>query len=190
MQEIAPGLWRWTAPHPEWRRARKRDSPSDWPRDVGCVLAELPDAVALIDPLLTETEHWDRLRERVGRRATHVLTTITWHRRSRDEVLRRFGGDREPPAGVEPIRLKPIRETVYWLPEQRALVPGDALIGDGAGGIRMCPESWLGYLKGVGHPELRAALTPLLGLGVEHVVVSHGEPVVGGGGAALDAALR
>ncbi len=32
---------------------------------------------------------------------------------------------------------------MYWLPEPRALVPGDLLIGDGEGGVRMCPESWL-----------------------------------------------
>ena len=56
--------------------------------------------------------------------------------------------------------------------------------------MRLCPPSWLNYL-GIddGVEELRAALQPLLELPVEHVLVSHWEPVVGGGLAALKRAL-
>src|SRR3989442_13284225 len=50
--EIAPGLVRWTAPHPEWRAGAAPGSPADWEQMRGSVLYELPDAVALIDPLL------------------------------------------------------------------------------------------------------------------------------------------
>ena len=32
---------------------------------------------------------------------------------------------------------------MYWLPGPGALVPGDRLIGDGEGGVRVCPQSWL-----------------------------------------------
>ena len=75
-----------------------------------------------------------------------------------------------------------MRENVFWLVGYRALVPGDTLIADDAGGVRMCPESWLGYSKPrVGHAELREALAPVLDLPVERVLVSHGEPVVAGG---------
>jgi hypothetical protein len=41
----------------------------------------------------------------------------------------------------------------------------------------------------VGHPELRAALAPLVELPVERVLVSHGEPVLENGHAALSRAL-
>ena len=30
-QQVAPGLWRWTAGHPEWEAPRRVDSPADWP---------------------------------------------------------------------------------------------------------------------------------------------------------------
>ena len=86
--------------------------------------------------------------------------------------------------GVEAFPIEGFDETIYWLPEPRALVPGDLLIGDGEGGIRMCPESWLrGYLpeEGARIAELRAALLPLLELPVEHVLASHWSPVIGGG---------
>jgi glyoxylase-like metal-dependent hydrolase (beta-lactamase superfamily II) len=51
----------------------------------------------------------------------------------------------------------------------------------------MCPKSWLP--EGKGHAELVESLRPLLELPVERVLVSHGEPVLEDGGAALAAAL-
>jgi hypothetical protein len=77
---------------------------------------------------------------------------------------------------------------MFWLPEHRTLVPGDRLIGSSGGGLRMCPESWLGGLP-VGVPELRAALRPLLDLPIERVLVSHGEPVLERGREAVARAL-
>ena len=98
--------------------------------------------------------------------------------------------DAPPPAGVEALPVAGFDETIYWLPGPRALVPGDRLIGDGSGGVRMCPPSWLDYLPDAGGiAALRDALAPLLELPVEHVLVSHGEPVVGDGRKALAAAL-
>jgi hypothetical protein len=29
LQELAPGLWRWTAPHPDWQPPKSPDSPAD-----------------------------------------------------------------------------------------------------------------------------------------------------------------
>ena len=79
---------------------------------------------------------------------------------------------------------------MFWLPEHRALVPGDRIMG-APGGLRLCPESWLGYLpSGIGLSELRRALRPLLELPIARVLVSHGRPVISGGHAALAAALE
>ena len=78
---------------------------------------------------------------------------------------------------------------MVWIPEHRALVPGDRLIADGRGGVRPCPASWLGYLPDYGAEELRAALLPLLDLPVELVLTSHGDPVLRDGHAAIRAAL-
>ena len=194
MREIAPGLYYWTAAHPNWDPVHETDSPADWPEHVGCVLFEGPDAVVLVDPLVPE-ERWGELDQRIAGRHVVVLTTMRFHGRSRDAVLERYGGtkirhDAPMPAGVEALPIPGFDETMYWLPEPRALVPGDRLIGDRAGGVRLCPPSWLDYIPSdEGVDELREALKPLLELPVEHVLLSHGEPVVGDGSEALARAL-
>jgi hypothetical protein len=167
------------------------DSPEDWEQIVGCVLYESPDAVVFIDPLLPADHRsfWDFADERVGGRRVVVLTTVAPHRRSRDEVSRRYGAStsrakRNLPAGVEPIVLRGAGETMFWLPEVRTLVPGDRILGADGGGLRLCPESWLYWAK-VSREGLRSLLGPLLELPVERVLVSHGEPVLSNGASAL-----
>ena len=193
LAEIRPRLVRWTAPHPDWELGAEPDSPADWPQDVGCTLYEAPTATVFIDPLVPD-DLWPDLDERVRGRdlPVRVLTTIRWHRRSRDEVLARYSGSEDVVDGVVPIPLEGLGETLYWLPEHRALVAGDRLIGAPGGGVRPCPESWLhddGGAKGRTAEELRQALLPLLELPIELVLVSHGEPVLEGGRDTLAAAL-
>lgn len=78
-----------------------------------------------------------------------------------------------------------------WLPQVRALVAGDRIIGDGRGGLRLCPESWLRYLtSGMTVAGLREALRPLLDLPIELVLPSHGDLVLEDGRRALAKALR
>ena len=79
---------------------------------------------------------------------------------------------------------------MVWLPRPRALIPGDRLLGDDRRGLRMCPPGWLRYLEpGLSYEELRQELRPLLDLPVERVLVSHGEPVLRDGRAAIERAL-
>ena len=66
-------------------------------------------------------------------------------------------------------------------------MPGDVILGDGKGGLRLCPQSWLP--AGIDHRRLREALKPLLDLPVERVLGSHGEPVVDDAHARLAEAL-
>jgi hypothetical protein len=186
VQRIAAGLWRWTARHPEWEPDAEPESPADWPPDVGCVAYETGGSVALIDPLV---EAWDPLDALVAGRPVAVLTTIGWHRRSSAEAIGRYGASTDAPAGVEPIAFPDAGETMFWLSEPCALVPGDRVLG-AAGGLRLCPESWLRYLPGrIGLGELREELRPLLDLPIERVLVSHGEPVLSRGRDALAEAL-
>jgi len=201
--EIAPGLWRWTAYHDEWKK------------DVGCVYCESKDGIVLIDPLIPP-EDADRflstLDREVAGKPVHVLVTIFWHTRSATEMIERYGarvwapttaraavarragavtdafrpGDALP-GDVEPFRTARRTEVVYWIPNHAALVPGDVLLGDGSGGVRMCPESWLP--SATKHSDLAASLAPLLELPVDRILVSHGEPVLENGREALAAAL-
>ena len=50
VQELRPGLWRWTADHPEWNHAE------NWGPEVASVYAELPDAVAVLTAVVVQTE--------------------------------------------------------------------------------------------------------------------------------------
>ena len=91
--EIAPGLLRWTAPHPEWDPYAQPGSSGDWGQMVGSVLYELPATVVLIDPLLPtddRAQFLEWLDQRVAGRPVSILTTISWHRRDREELAERF----------------------------------------------------------------------------------------------------
>jgi hypothetical protein len=91
---------------------------------------------------------------------------------------------------VETVQIKGAGETMVWLPEHRALIPGDRLLGDDADGVRLCPDSWLRYLpSGMTQAGLRKALRPLLDLPVEMVLTSHGAPVLSGGRDAIARAI-
>ena len=149
-----------------------------------------------IDLLLPERPPWQRLDRLVGGRRVHVLTTISFHRRSRDAVAERYRAAtsrarRSLPRGVESVPLPRFGETMFWLLEQRALVAGDRILGGRRGGLRLCPQSWLRYLpSSPSVDELRHALRPLLELPIELVLVSHGKPVLRRGHAALARALE
>jgi hypothetical protein len=182
--ELAPRLWRWTAPHPEWVAGAEPGSPDDWDEVVGSVLYDTGEAAVFIDPLLPpdEASFWRWADERVGSRAVHVVTTVAPHRRDRDRVAARYGAStsrarRSLPAGVESVIVRGAAETMFWLPEPGALVPGDRLLGADGGNLRLCPESWLSYVA-VDRARLRVALLPILDLPVQRVLVSHGEPVL------------
>ena len=187
MEEIVPGLWRWTAPHPAWAPGAEPDSPEDWEQYVGSVLYEDRDAAVFIDPLVPgdEDQFWSWADDRVAGRSVMVLTTLSPHRRSREQVAQRYEAStsrakRDLPSGVESIVLRGARETMFWLPEHRTLVPGDRILGAPGGGLTLCPESWLYWVR-VDRDELRTLLKPLLDLPIERVLVSHGEPVLSRG---------
>ena len=199
VRELRPGLWRWTAQHPDW--TPDEGGPDGWEQDVGCVYYEGPECVCLIDPLVPPEPDRERFLSALDRdveraaRPVAVLLTVFWHERSAIQLAERYGASvwkrdsaSEPPRGVGTFPVERSDETLLWLPEHGALVAGDVLLGAGGGGVRVCPDSWL--------PEkmrgrvIRDALRPLLELPVEMVLVSHGEPVVEDARAALAHALE
>jgi hypothetical protein len=195
--EAPQALYRWRAPHPDWRPAADADGPEDWEELVGSILYEQDGLAVLFDPLLPRDgreQFLDWLDERLGDRDVRILTTIHWHRRDREQLAERYCRSSAPawnaiPPGVEPKPLRGAGETLYWLPGPRALVSGDRLLGDGQGGVRLCPDSWLRRVA-VDRRGLARLMRPLLELPVERLLVSHGEPVLHDGRAALARALR
>ncbi|HEX7145730.1 MAG TPA: hypothetical protein VF225_10530 [Gaiellaceae bacterium] len=193
MLEITPGLRRWTAFHDHWEE------------DVGSLAVQTSDGLVLIDPIDPPNE---------VAAADHVLITVYWHGRStgtlgakrvwasaRSErplksrgiaVTDPFRAGNALPGGIRAFQTARSAEVVYWLPDQRAVVVGDVLLGAGAkprptsDPLRLCPQRWLGKET---HDDLRSTLRPLLDLPVERVLVSHGEPILSGGKQALAAAL-
>jgi hypothetical protein len=189
--EIASGLWRWCAAHPEWTPE------DDWGQMVGSVLYERGEVAVLIDPLLPRDgrdEFLGWLDGRIAGRPVSVLTTIRWHGRDGTALAARYGAasqsqaPSEAPLGVSPLPLNGAGEVVYWLQDAAALVPGDSLLGDGRGGLQVCPESWLDDVS-VDRRQLACLLAPLLDLPLERVLVSHGEPVLQRGRGALARAI-
>jgi glyoxylase-like metal-dependent hydrolase (beta-lactamase superfamily II) len=186
VEALAPNLWTWTAPHPDWTPA---DAGSEgWERDVrSCALAA-DDQLVLLDPLDPPP---DVLSLAEGR-AVSVVLTCAWHRRSAGELVERFGATvYTPEAGVDALEL-PARgyavgdelpggvigaaayypqEVVLWLPGPRALFAGDAF----ASPPLRFQRAWLppGLTVEAALPRLRL----LLALPVEIFVVGHGEPV-------------
>jgi hypothetical protein len=199
LRELRPGLYRWTARHPDAEADPQAGSLADWGPDVGSVAYAGRDALLLVDPLVPSDrsdlqEELDELVRRHGRPVV-ILTTLQFHRRTREELVARYGAStsrakKALPEGVETIQVRGAGETMVWLPERAALIPGDRLLGGERGGLRLCPESWLRYLPSkMTQTQLRKALGPLLELPVEMVLVSHGEPVLSGGREALAQAL-
>ena len=205
VRELRSGVWRWTARHPDW-------TPADtaWGPDVGSY-ALTGEGLVLVDPLVPADDaerFWAALdRDAAAHGPPRVVLTVPWHRRSTEAVLDRYDGaelwlyehretsDLQPthtfgtrdelPGGLRAFDSGWYGEVELWAPRERAVVTGDVLLGEG-GGVRMCPDSWLGD---VSRAAVLEALRPLLELPVEAVLPTHGEPVVEGAADALARAL-
>jgi len=196
--EVRPGLYTWTAVHPDW--TPDDGGPDGWDPEVSSYLYESSDGLVLFDPLILDDATWRAVDERVARLGPpHILITLFWHVRSAREIADRYPGTRVWARGREPfvtemrkrvdvtdpfelggplpagIQTQEPREVVFWIPEHRALVAGDVLLTDRAGGVRLTP--WLGDQP---PEELRDAVRPLLELPVDLVLLAHGGPVENG----------
>src|SRR4051794_5152228 len=194
MEELRLDLWTWTAPHPEWKP--EDAGPDGWDELVRCYAVEGGGTLVLIDPL----EPPDELRSR----AEAVLLTVWCHERSAQELGLPIRVPPDPDhavdgavpysagdvlaGGVEASPGFSPGEPLLWIPEHGALVAGDILLGDGEGGIRLEPETWMP--KGTTAREAAAGLRPLLELPVELLLPTHGDPVTEGARERLAEALR
>jgi hypothetical protein len=200
--EIIEGLWRFEALHPEW--TEQEGGEEGWEPSVAWWAVAVADGFVFIDPLVDDWDALDRLLAGQGG-CTGVVRTCHWHQRSVPDVVSRYDVEvwARPysDAGVRydadhavsdrdelfdewrVIDVERADEFALWLPRQRTLVFGDAMIRTRAGELRVCPESWT---QPAGGPaRLRSLLGDLARLPVEHVLVSHGPLVLGDGLASL-----
>jgi glyoxylase-like metal-dependent hydrolase (beta-lactamase superfamily II) len=178
------GVTRWTAWHEKWGK------------DVAAFAVDTRDGLVFIDPIDPPAE--------LGAPA-HVLVTVFFHARSAGslggrvwapvshvrrlknrgvDVTDQFDIGDELPGGIRAFETGRSGEVLYWLPEQKALVVGDVLLGSP---FRLCSNTWMG--PEATQDDLRAALRPLLELPIEQIYVGHGDPVLSGGRDALAALL-
>ena len=185
IEEIRPGLKRWAGPHPEFDPA-EGDLDESY-ADVASALFHGDDALVFIDPLVPE-ELWPALDAEVKEsgKPVVVLTTIYFHERNRDDVSRRYGGRLGGDvAGLRAYSAERADEVAYWIEAPRAVVFGDAVLGDNAGGLRITP--WARNAAGL--EKTRRALLPLLDLPIDVVLPAHGDAVLENGRDALARAL-
>jgi glyoxylase-like metal-dependent hydrolase (beta-lactamase superfamily II) len=185
VRELRPGLWHWTAPHPQWT-AEDDLAGHIWGPEVSCYAFSVGDQLALVDPVVPGCGLEDLID---GRRAITVLT-CPWHARDAAQLglpvlapppdpkspstltAERFAvGDRLPIGadvfpGLEPIDL------VLWFESHRALVFGDTLI-DVGNGLEL-PDGW--GPGGISHTDVLASLRDLLRLPIEFALPTHGPP--------------
>jgi hypothetical protein len=190
VQQLANGLWRWTAPHPNAADWPDRGPPV--PPEVGCVYYQAPDAVVLFDPLLPAGEeedflaHLDRDVERLGLPVS-ILLTAAWHERSAAILRGRYRADDRVPDTVEPYPVAgaPEEQLAYFIRPHQALVVAEIFVGDERGGLAVVPSPALDDRAALGR-----SLQAIAELPVELVLVSHGDPVLRDGRRAIESALR
>lgn len=195
--ELAPGLWWWTARHPDWRPEQS------WDATVRCFYAETDDATLVIDPLVPAEDGdrlWNALDRDVARRGRPVAVLLTQaaHARSAGEVAARYAaevyGHEEARGKVEdgPFHaLRPGDEvpggrvlefaqdrgsgTPLYFPAHAAVAVGDVFISRADGlhvwwGHGASDDTWY-------HEHLLPSLHRWLDLPIDHVLVAHGDLV-------------
>jgi hypothetical protein len=192
--ELAPGLWWWTAEHPEWTPTQS------WDPVVRCFYVEAEDATVVVDPLVPDDadrfwQHLDADLERHGLPLAVVLTQAA-HARDAGDVARRYGaavwGHESARGKVGDARYHAVRTgddipggraldfdqerggsgTPLYFPSHRAIAVGDVFISRDDGlrvwwGHGASDDAW--YRERL-VPSLRAWLE----LPIEHVLVAHG----------------
>jgi glyoxylase-like metal-dependent hydrolase (beta-lactamase superfamily II) len=189
VRELAPGVWHWEAPHPEWTPG------AEWGELVSSYAIDDGERLLLFDPLAVPSEIEGRAHER----ETAIVLTSPWHERDARRVVERLSapvfvpppdegspdvawleaeeghilsvGDRLP-VGVEVFPGREPNDVVFWVESRRAVVAGDTLIERGDG--LEIPVDWLP--EGVTREQVAEGLRPLLALPVEHVLATHGGP--------------
>jgi glyoxylase-like metal-dependent hydrolase (beta-lactamase superfamily II) len=185
MDELEPGLWHWTARHPEWTDA---DDAADhgWGPDVSCYAVAAGEQLVLIDPVIP-TGGLDALR---AGRETVVVLTCPWHAREApalglplyapppdaddDDPLsaNRYAAGDTLPFGITAFPGLEPNDLVLWVEAHRALVFGDTLIDTGTG--LELPDDW--GPSGIAHPPVIASLRERLALDIEWALPTHGAP--------------
>jgi hypothetical protein len=195
VQEVMPGIFHWTAIHPRIRI----EVSSYWLEDSG----------VLIDPLVPPEHGLDWFAGRAAAPAA-ILLSNRHHYRESDRFVERYGctvrcnraglhefsdgrrvegfevGERLPGGAVarEVGAICP-DDTALEFPESRALVLADGVVRGGGheqgGPLGFVPDSLMDDPPATKRGLLAACARLLDELDFEHLLLAHGEPVIGDG---------
>ncbi len=103
LQELESGLYRWTAPHPEWDPAADQLDASY--QEVASHLIVGSEAAIFVDPLAPAEPvepFWRKLDDLIApvRDSLAVVLTLHWHERSATEFAARYAAPVYAPAGA------------------------------------------------------------------------------------------
>ena len=110
MRALRPGLWHWTAPHPEWRPGEP------WDRHVSSYAIDDGERLLLFDPIAPPNE----LEKLAVERQSAVVLSAPWHERDTRGLVERLG---------VPV-YTPLPDTAEYLMETYGLTAEQA--GDGS----------------------------------------------------------
>jgi hypothetical protein len=208
LEEILPGLHRWTADVPDW--TPDQGGPEGWAQEVACVAWEGEDALVLVDPLVGEAD-WGEIDALVERHdgPVVVVTTCPWHARSAAEAIARYvnspgassyahtvaaedservdfavdhplSGSAELPGGVWALTSDaPQGEITLYIEPIRAVIAGDVLIGAEGERSTVLRVCPKPWFAGLNTVDsAKSALRPLLEREIEAIVPLHGAPVL------------
>jgi len=199
MREVVPGIFHWTAVHPEIR--------------VPVHCHYLAAQRMLLDPLVP-AEGLEVFASLGAPR--HILLTNRLHSRESARFVKRFsceilcnaegldhfaaGGEipdlevrgfragEELPGGVRSFAIGELcpDETAFWIPaSEPALAIADGIVRDEHGELGFVPDEYIGDDPAAIRRALKRAYARLLSLDFDHLLFAHGEPWLGGGKRAL-----
>ncbi len=117
---MRPGLWHWTAPHPEWQ------SGEPWDQNVSSYAVDDGEHLLVFDPIAPPSE----LEALAAERATAIVLTCPWHERDAQGLVERLGVPVHTPSPDTAEDLKRIYDFTApegWVsPDVRWLVEGEA----------------------------------------------------------------
>lgn len=194
MEEIVPGIWHWSAVHPNIKIVVHSYYLSDEgvlidpiePDDLGWFEEHGPPS----DVLLTNRHHHrasELFVERYG--VTVHCAREGLHEFSSGERIVPFDAGDELPGGVVTYGVGAIcpDETAFHIPAHRALAVADGAVRWEEGGpLVFVPDQFMDDPE-LTKEGLRESYRRLAALDFEHLLLAHGEPFVGNGREALAA---
>ncbi len=209
VKQDGPGLWCWSAPHPEWTPG------GGWDQDVWAYCVDAEDAIVLVDPIAPLADEAVQLREAITSREKRVIVALSRAGHFRDSAafaveyqasiyghpsaanrvphgaeFHAVGPDDTLPGGARVLAfdVPGLDHTPLYFPSHSAIAPGDILLrAEGQLRLWWVPEDEadVRYL----HERHIPALRRWLDSPVDRVLTSHGDPVLGRGAGELAAAF-